>query len=72
MVILMLTMLHILNNRNETTVISLCYRTGTGKLCHMQSSSEDTDPFEWDYEYDECKDSITSSHSERSDDVIHP
>ena len=47
-----------LNNKNKTTVISLCYRTGTGKLCHMQSSSEDTDPFEWDYEYDECKDKL--------------
>ena len=49
---------HVLNNKNKTTVISLCYRTGTGKLCHMQSSSEDTDPFEWDYEYDECKDKL--------------
>ena len=47
-----------LNNKNKTTVISLCYRTGTGKLCYMQSSSEDTDPFEWDYEYDECKDKL--------------
>ena len=47
-----------LNNKNKATVVSLCYRTGTGKLCHMQSSSEDTDPFEWDYEYDECKDKL--------------
>ena len=51
-------MLRMLNNKSKTTVISLCYRTGTGKLCHMQSSSEDTDPFEWDYDYDECKDKL--------------
>ena len=49
---------HVWNNKNKTTLISRCYRTGTGKLCHMQSSSEDTDPFEWDYEYDECKDKL--------------
>ena len=24
----------------------------------MQSPSEDTDPFEWEYEYDECNDKL--------------